>query len=92
MDVVDIAVVVVISAVASDFAWIGPDIVTKLGVVVVNTGVDYGDNRLARSGGFVPGFGSIDISIGVSARLPGVVHAIELGEAGVIRDDFCGDF
>ena len=43
-----------------DLGLIDPDVVVQVGMVVVDAGVDVGDDHLIRAGGDVPGRGSID--------------------------------
>ena len=48
VDVVDVAVAVVVDAVARDLAGVGPDVGGEVGVVVVDAGVDDARRRLPR--------------------------------------------
>ena len=91
-DVIDVAVAVIILAVAGDLARVGPDVGLQVGVVVVDAGVYDGHHRLAGAGGFVPCLGSIDVGIEGAAGLTGVVHAPQFGEAGIVGYHLGGDF
>ena len=90
-DIVDIAVAVIIPAIAGDLAGVGPDIGFQVGVGVIHTGVDDSHHRLAGSGCLVPRLGRIDVGIEGAACLACVVHAPELGEAGVVGDQLSGN-
>ena len=60
VDVVDVAVAVVVDAVAGDLTGVGPDVGLQVGMVEVDTGVDYchHDRRVAQR--MRPGTGGID--------------------------------
>ena len=55
-------------------------------MVVVDAGVDHGDDDVAAARRDVPGLGGVDVGVGAAAGLAGVVHAPQLGEARVVGD------
>ena len=85
VDIVHIAVGIVVNAVAGDLARVGPDVVHQIGVRVVDPGVDYADEDVG-AGLDIPRFRRIDIGIGGSAALAGVVEPPEVGKVGVVGD------
>src|SRR5207249_4602230 len=82
--VVHEAVVVVVDAVAGDLAGVGPDVVAQVGVVVIDAGVDDGDDGGVIAGGLVPGLGGVDVGVGGAAGLDGVVEVPLRGEPRVV--------
>ena len=46
MDVVDVAIVVVVDAVAGNLAGVRPDVRRQIGMVVIDAGVDVGDDLI----------------------------------------------
>src|SRR5262249_24208377 len=82
VDVIDVAVVVVVDAVAGDFAGVGPDVGGQVGVVVVDAALDDGDGDAAGAGGRVPGLGGVDVGVRGAAALAGVVQAPLRAEGG----------
>src|SRR5262249_25838466 len=61
MDVIDVAVAVVVDAVARDFERVRPDIRRQVRVGVVHTSVDHGDENVGRTGRDLPRLGSVDV-------------------------------
>ena len=84
VEVVHEAVVVIVDAVARDFAGVDPDVVGQVGMGVIHAGVDDGDDHIAAAGVEIPGGGRINVRVGRAAGLPGVVHSPEFAEAGIV--------
>jgi hypothetical protein len=84
VDVIYVAVAVIVYAVARDFSRISPEIRIEIRVIVVNASVNDEDDDAGASGGDVPGFWGINVSVGGTAGLSGVVQPPQLGEVGVI--------
>ena len=82
--VIDIAVVVIVNAVAGDFLGVHPHIGGKVRMIVINATVNDGNNDLLAARGDVPGFCGTD----VNARISRVLHTPEEVEHRVIRN--CG--
>ncbi len=90
VDVVDVAVGVVVDAVAGDLAGIRPGIGREVGVRVVDTGVDHGDHDIGRTVEHAPALGRVDVSVrgtdmAAAIGLAGVVHAPEVAEQRIVR-------
>src|SRR5262249_9769888 len=86
VDVIHVAVVVVVDAVAGDLARVGPDVGGQVGVGVVHAGVEDGDDHTTGAGGDVPRLGGVDVGVRGAAGLPGVVQAPHRGEVRVVGD------
>ena len=93
--VVDIAVGVVVDAVATDFARVGPSRLGEVRVAEVDAGVEHCDDHTLASRRGGPGVGDIDVGIGDRTRTrPVVLQAPLLAEIGVGfkgRDGFIDD-
>ena len=77
VNVIDVAVSIVVPAGRSvQFGFVDPQVVDQIGVSVINAGVKDCNNRIAASGGVIPGFE------GVYARPRSLVVYL-----GVIRSD-----
>ena len=87
--VVDEAVVVVINAVAGDFAGVDGDVLGEVGVGPIHAGIDHADDHRGGAVSGIPGFEHIHVGIGGAVdavdRLAGVVETVEFGEVGVVR-------
>ena len=83
--VVDVAVAVVVDAVARDLARVRPDVGGEVGVVVLDPGVDDGDDDVGAAGRRVPGRLGVDVGV---ARL---VEAPHLRQARVVGRERGGD-
>ena len=84
VDIVDIAVAVVVDAVTRRLAGVAPDVRREIGVVVVDAGVDHGDDHGPRSGGDIPRRRGIDVGVGKPACLPPVVEPPQAAEGGIV--------
>ena len=91
IDVVDEAVCIVVDAVARRLAWVAPDVRGEVRMVVVDTGVDHGDDHRSRSGGDVPRRRGVDVGVGKPARLRRVIESPEPVEGGVVWNRRRGD-
>ena len=85
VDVVDVAVAVVVDAVARDLAGVGPDAAGQVGVVQVDAGVEHGDDRRGAPRRDAPGLGGVDVHV------LGVVQPPEPAEHRIVRDERRGD-
>ena len=93
MHVVDVAVPVVVDAVActprARLARVRPDVRREIGVVPVHSRVDHRNDNRRASGRRRPGLGSVDVHVrgsrGGLHRLTGVVQAPELAEERIVR-------
>ena len=79
MHVVDVAVVVVVDAVARDLARVGPDVAGEVGVGQLHPGVDDGDHHARVPGGRVPGGLGVDVDVALLVEPP------QLREPRVVR-------
>ncbi len=84
--VIDVAVCVVVHAVAGDFAWIRPDVSREVGVGEIDPRIDDGDDDVPRPGRDLPGLGGVDVGIDPAAVLADVGEAPLRREARVIRN------
>src|SRR5262249_38854679 len=91
VDVVAVAVAVVVDAIARDLARVGPDVRGQVRVVVVDAGVNHGDDGVAGAGAGVPGLRGVDVGVGDAAVGAGVVEPPEVVEARVVRGAGDGD-
>ena len=86
--VVDEAVVVVVDAVAGDFAGVDGDVVGEVGVRPIHAGINHGDDHRGGAVSGVPSFEHIHVGIGGAVDavdgLAGVVERVEFGEVGVV--------
>src|SRR5690606_4921608 len=90
VDVVDVAVPVVVDAVAGDLGGVRPE--AEVGVAELEPVVDDGDGDAGAVGGDaavgeLPRLGGVDVGVGGAAGLAGVVEVPHLAEAGVVRRD-----
>ena len=87
VDVVYEAVVVVVDAVAGNFAGVGPDVGCQIRVRKVDSGVDHADHDAPRSGGDIPGLRRMDVGADHAVAVDGgVVEAPLRREARIIRE------
>ena len=85
VDIVDVAVAVVIQAVAGNLARIDPHVIDQVRMGVIDSGVDDAHHDIV-AGLNVPGLGRVDIGIGYTARLAGIIQPPETSETGVARN------
>ena len=86
VEVVDIAVAVVIHAVAGDLAGIDPHVGGEVGVGVIDTGVDDHDQHAGIAGVVIPGLGGVDVVVGSLVETPQVAESGIVGGGGGIDD------
>ena len=82
--IVDVSVLVVVDAIAGNLTRVHPHVRLEVRMVVIDAGVDDGDDRLAAAGGDVPGGRRLDIGACLATGLPGVVHPPFGGKIGVV--------
>lgn len=85
VDIIDIAVVVVVDSVAGDFVGVDPHVVVQIGVVIVDTRIDYGDHSGPAAVRDIPGKRGIDISVCRAAGLAEIFQRPHFAEPGVGR-------
>ena len=83
-DVVDKTVAIVVDAVACRLAGIAPDVRGQIRMVVIDAGVDHGDDHRPRAGGDIPRRRGVDVGIGKPARLRRVVESPEAIKGGIV--------
>ncbi len=71
--IIDITVAVVIDIVAGNFSGIGPDIVNKVFMIIIDTCIDY-SHQYVGAGFSIPCFGCVNVGIGRTTALTAVVH------------------
>ena len=81
--IVNEAVVVVVNAVTSDLARIGPDVANDILVIVIKPGINHGDHH-AGAGLKIPGLRCVDIRVRRTGGLASIVQPIELGKSWII--------
>ena len=92
IDIIDISVPVIVHAWPSvRFRLIGPDVRSKVRVPAIDPRVKNSDNDAPVAPCNVPCLGSIDVSVGLSACLAGIVQPPERGEMRIIRQHMRSD-
>ena len=89
VDIVDVAIVIIVDAVSRYFTGVGPDVVCKVGVGVVNSGIDHTDNNIGAPGLQIPGFWCVNIGIYQTPCLSGVVESPHILKLFIIGNSFC---
>lgn len=90
MHIVDIPVAVVVQTIAGDLGLIDPNVVRQIGMAVIHSGVEH-SNQCAGAAAAVPSFWQVDIGIGNTTGLPGVMHPPEPLRPGVGGEIRCRD-
>ncbi len=85
VDIIDISVSVIIDAVSWNFLCVGPDILGKIRMVVISTGIDDCNNNRVRTGCLGPCRDDIDIGTAGSTVLTGIIERPLLIEPWIIR-------
>ena len=75
MDVINVAVVIVINAVARNFAGVRPHVIDQIRMGVIDSRIDHADNHLLTTRLNIPGFNSIDVRIDGATSLSGVIES-----------------
>jgi hypothetical protein len=84
-DIVDVAVAVVVDAVAGDLAGVDPGVEEEIGVGDLGAAVQHAHDDLRAPGGDGPGAQGIHVGAGGAPGLTRVAHVPLLGEGGVAR-------
>ena len=85
--VVDVAIGVIVNAISRYFAGVTVNVSGKLGVVVVNAGVDDGDHYAVVARAVIPGFRGVDVSVDQAPGLAGVVQSPQLAEVRIVGEE-----
>ena len=88
MNVVYVSIAIVIDSIASNLSGIDPDIIGKVGMVVVNSGIDHPDHNFAAAGLEIPRLRCVDVSVDLPSGLTGVVECPHLIVAFIVGHGF----
>ena len=79
MDIIDVAVAIIILAVARNFAWVGPDVRHEIRVGVIDARINYCNNEFLVARVLIPCLRGADL-----------IHAVEVSPQGIIRNRIQG--